>query len=269
MISPAREEQLDDPQLIIVRDILIKIAAPEEVFLFHKAETFQINAHVPATVYFLFVIGQRIGNTSIQSIQQAVAARTQNNVSVVILAHRRITVQENLCFHQQFIQQIMSPANRIFSSSDMLPELHWEVPYEATYGDLSLYHRGVKQHLAQYFHLRSHMQGDNSEGLFHLFAQGYLRLLRLITYSSLYAYLPKWTSAWDTWQLCLFAVPSLNELEYLFGRIGQDFHKHIDSHLRYSDLVGRLSSEELTVMDEILTRLSEKLASIIKVKNLE
>lgn len=269
VISPAREEQLDDPQLIIVRDILIKIAAPEEVFLFHKAETFQINAHVPATVYYLFVIGQRIGNTSIQSIQQAVAARTQNNVSVVILAHRRITVQENLCFHQQFIQQIMSPANRIFSSSDMLPELHWEVPYEATYGDLSLYHRGVKQHLAQYFHLRSHMQGDNSEGLFHLFAQGYLRLLRLITYSSLYAYLPKWTSAWDTWQLCLFAVPSLNELEYLFGRIGQDFHKHIDSHLRYSDLVGRLSSEELTVMDEILTRLSEKLASIIKVKNLE
>ncbi|MDF0720822.1 hypothetical protein P0M11_12510 [Kaistella sp. PBT33-4] len=266
VICAAPEEQPDDPQLITVRDILIKMAAPEEVFLFHKAETFQINAHVPTTVYYLFVIGQSVGNTNIQSIQQAVAARTQNKVSVIILAHRRITVQENLCFHQQFIQQIMSPANRIFSSSDMHPALHWEVSYEPTYGDLSLYHRGVKEHLEQYFNLRSHMRGDNSEGLFTLFSQGYLRLLRLIIYSSLCAYLPKWTSAWDTWQLCLFAVPSLKELEYLYGRIGRAFHKHIDSHLRYNDLVGRLRPDELTVMDEILTCLSDKLDSIIKVK---
>ena len=269
VISPPREELPDDPQLSTVMDILIKKAAPEEVFLFHKSETFQINPQVPTTIYFLFVVGEGIGNTNIQSIQQAVAARTQNKVSVVILAHRRISIQESLCFHQPFIQQVMRPANRVYSSSDMLPELHWEVPYEATYGDLSLYHRGVKEHLEQYFNLRSHMRDDNSEGLFTLFAQGYLRLLRLIVYSSLNTYLPKWTSAWDTWQLCLFAVPSLKELEYLFGRIGQDFHKHIDFHLRYSDLVGRLSAEELSVMDDILTYLSKRLEKIITENHLD
>ncbi len=268
-VSPLEEE--DTPPDFFLQQIIeaiVQTTSPEEIFLFHQTQAGAPKADSRITLYYLLVIGQGVGNEKIRSIQQAVAARTKDQAGLVILAHRRITVQQRLYSYQQFLQQIMVPEKRVYASSSLHPDIHWEQPYMPSYGDFCIYYQAVRKQVAQYFNLRKHLPEQNTDGVFQIFAQGYLRTLRLLIYTSCYSYLPTWIAAWDTWKLCTYANPSLENMEYLFAKISPMYHRHIDSHLRYSDRVGHLSAEDLAAMDEILTHLTEKLEVIIQKEGL-
>ena len=242
---------------------IVNILPVEEIYLFH-----QTKSHHTLT-YFLLLIGERLGTEILSRIQQAVKAKSENKLTVVLLGHSRVWIQTNLFYHQVFFKKVMVPENRRFQSRQNHPSIHWEKPYTPEFPDLDHYYRSSVRMAAQYFVLRNNSEKDNSEGLSDLFGKSILRLFRTFIYSKL-SYLPNYFPAFTLWKLCVYAEPKLEKAEFLFEKCsGESFFRELDTHNQFYHGISLLSEEKLFVMDEILRLLLESLqVSCMSIKDM-
>ena len=247
---------------------LVERLSPEEIYLFHQKDNCIQNVGEQQVVYYFLVIGDGIGNTSIGDVQQSVYDRSGAKVNVVILGHRRFSIQSRLSASQDFMQDIMTPENLVYASHQYHPPVHWQHRSSEEHGDLFLYWGRMTKTVSQYFTARTASEQENTEILLLLFSHAMMRILRVYLYCSLYRYLPNFNKMYDTWKLCVYADPSLEKIEFLFDKLHPDFFRLTDSFLKYTDRSYRLKAGEPEVMDEIIKVLSEKLEHLIKEKNL-
>ena len=66
---------------------IVTIQAVEEIYLFHQTQN-------PGSVtYYLLLIGERLGTETLSRIQQSVTAKSENELTVVLLGHSRFWIQ--------------------------------------------------------------------------------------------------------------------------------------------------------------------------------
>ncbi|MEH6762959.1 MAG: hypothetical protein V7655_00535 [Aequorivita antarctica] len=247
------ETQPVDQQLLDVVCHINNIKQTEEIYLFHKVQT------AATMYYYLLLIGQGIGTAILSSMQQSVAATFHGACSVVLIGHSRFWIQDNLFIHQEFFKKIMTPENRVFRTPDKQFTMHWEKPFTPHYDDLNSMYKATDKMVAQYFVLRHYAAPDNAEGLYTMFATAILRAFRTLIYAKL-SYQPHYLSAYNLWMLCLYAQPTLGNMEYLFKKLSGDaFFKSIDYNTKFNHGLDRIPEEKGLIMDEILNVFSEEL----------
>jgi hypothetical protein len=257
-IAIKTEECIEQEHLI---SLITKIHTPEEIYLFHKTET-QPNQ----TTYYLLLIGPGISNQLLSQIQQYVKEKTSNKVTVVLIAHTRIWIQQNLYAYQEFFQAIMNQNNRIFTSNNY-PQIHWLTPFTSCYPDLEYYYKSAQNSTKQFFTLKKHANKQYHEGLMQLFATAIIKILRTYIYATT-SYLPNYLTAETLWQLCLYTDPKLKNHEYLFNQFKQNhLFKNITAHLRFNHKITQLSKKEQALLSEILKSINKKLTKKIESKS--
>ncbi|KQS91918.1 hypothetical protein [Chryseobacterium sp. Leaf394] len=266
-VASASEMPIEDKNLKITVETIRKMADPEEIFLFHKGSTCENK--VRTTLYYLLLIGEGIGNAKILQLQDAVEKKTNHAVKVVILSHSRISVQENLFNYQHLMRSVMTGQNRIYSSDSMHPEIHWEEPYTVEYGDMDLYYNALQGYIAQYFSMRTNIENDNRHGFISVFANCFMRAMRIFLYGALHSYMPHHLSAFSSWKLCVFAEPSIEKIEFLFSKINSNFYRTIDNGLKFTDNIDHYAEEKLLIMDEILHSMMDVIRNKIEEKGLQ
>jgi hypothetical protein len=243
----------EDYQLKEIAEQIAKIHPVEEIFLFYQVQTSQ------HTTCFLLLIGESLGTETLIRIQQSVNSRFEGKYSVVLIGHGRSWIQTNLFYQQSFFRKIMTPENRIFQSRPNHPSIHWEDNNIPEYPDLEYLNRSAINLSTQYFVLRNHSEKDNTEGIFDLFGKSVLRIFRTLVYSK-QSYLPNYLPAFNLWNLCTYADPGLEKLEYLFEKLsGKDFFKEVTYHSRFHHELSRLTEQKLLIADEILNTLLKEL----------
>lgn len=247
---------------------LVERLSPEEIYLFHKKESYSQTEAEQQVVYYFLIIGDGIGNTSICDTQQSIFDQSGGKVNVVILGHRRLSIQDRLFASQDFMHEIMTPENLVYASHQYHPPIHWQHSSTYYYGDLFIYYRRMKKTVSHYFTARTTSEEENVEMYLLLFSHAVMRILRVYIYCLLCSYLPNFNKMFDTWKLCVYADPSLEKIEFLFDKLHPDFFKLTDSFLKYTDRTYHFEGNEFTVMDEILNVLMEKLEKLIKDQNL-
>lgn len=243
---------------------IVERLSPEEIYLFHQKESYSQNGGEQQVVYYFLIIGDGIGNTPSCDTQQSVYDQSGGKVNVVILGHRRFSIQDRLYASQDFMQEIMIAENLVYASHPYHPPIHWQYSSSDYYGDLFIYHIRMTKTLSHYFTARTTFQEENDEMFLFLFSHALMRILRVYIYCSLCSYFPNFNKMFDTWKLCVYADPSLEKIEFLFDKLHPNFFKLTDSFLKYTDRTYRFEGDELTVMDEILNLLTEKLEKWIK-----
>ncbi len=243
----------EDKELSQLISQIVTIQAVEEIYLFYQTQ------NPGSTTYFLLLIGERLGTETLNRIQQSVSAKSENELTVVLLGHSRFWIQSNLFCHQAFFKKVMIPENLKFQSTQNHPSIHWEKPYTPEFPDLDHFYRASVRIAKQYFVLRENADKDNTEGISELFGKSFLRILRTLVYSKL-SYLSNYLSAFKLWKLCVFAEPKLEKLEFLFEKCnGEHFFRELNNHNRFHYGISRLNEEELLTMDEILQLLLQNL----------
>lgn len=265
--SENSEIKTDDKVLEVALATIKKMSEPEEIFLFHKADTCE--KKMSMTLYYLLIIGEGIGNDKIIQIQESIKNKTNHSAAVVIISHSRITVQEHLFNYQYLMKQIMTDQNRIFTSSEMHPYIHWEEPFTVEYGDMDLYYSALKGYIVQYFWVRKNIESDNRYGLISVFSNCLMRAMRVFLYGALHSYMPHYLNTFSIWKLCVFADPSIGKIEYLFLKLDVNFYRIIDKGLKFSDHIDHYAEEKLLVMDEILNSIMKFIKTMIEDKQLE
>lgn len=243
----------EDKDLTQIISQIITIHPVEEIYLFQQTQNHR------TTTNFLLLIGEGLGTAILRRIQQAVTAKSESKLAVVLLGHSRIWVQTNLFYQQSFFKKIMVPDNLRFQSHQNHPSIHWEKPHTPDYPDLEHYYRSSVRQAAQYFVLRDNSEKDNTEGLSDLFGKSVLRIFRTFVFSKL-SYLPNYLPAFNLWKLCVYAEPKLEKLEFLFEKCsGENFFKEVGCHTKFYHGISRLTKGKLQIMDEILRLLLQEL----------
>ncbi|MBU8881548.1 hypothetical protein KSK37_00465 [Kaistella sp. DKR-2] len=264
----AKDTEVKDHHFENVLKTIITKLAPEEIYLFHRKEICSPNPEEKQCIYYLLVIGDGIGNSAVQDIQQSVSDTSNGRTNIIILGHSRIYIQNHLSTHQQMMKRMITDENKVYQSSNFHPTIHWQDSVWENDWEFDMQYRTLKDFVAQYFNLRNHLQNENHCGLVQLFSNSIMRLLRIYIYAAFPYYMPHYISAYSIWKLCIYADPSLEKIEFLFEKLSTDFYWLIDYYIKYSDSRGRSSGEELIIMDEILNILTEKLDHLVKEKNL-
>ncbi|WP_312079418.1 hypothetical protein [Chryseobacterium sp.] len=266
-VLPDNEIRTEDKNLESAVSVIRKMADPEEIFLFHKADSCENK--VSTSLYYLLVIGNGIGNDRILQLQDAVYKKTGSRAKVIILSHSRIAVQESLFNYQQFMRQIMTGQNRIYTSDVLHPEIHWEEPYTVEYGDMDVYYIALQGYVSQYFSMRRNIGNDNRHGFISVFANCFTRALRIYLYGALHSYRPHHLNTFSIWKLCVYADPSMEKIEFLFSKLSSSFYRLIDQSLKYTDTVDHYPEEKLLIMDEIIEQIMDYIKNMIRDKGLE
>ncbi|MHA7109034.1 hypothetical protein ACRTDU_02835 [Sunxiuqinia elliptica] len=248
----------EDKELARLITLLQKMHPVEEVYLFHQSQ------HDRTTTYFLLLIGEGLGTAILNRVQQSVEAKTGGQLAVVLIGHSLTWIQTNLFYHQAFFQKIMLPVNRKFQSHPNHPSIHWENPYTPNYPDLEYYYSSSIKMAKQYFVLRTNATENNTEGLSNLFGQSVLGLFRTYIFAKL-SYLPNYLPAYSLWELCVYAEPRFEKVEFLFEKCcGESFFKTVDEANKFHHRISNVAEEKLLVMDEILNLLLEELETACK-----
>lgn len=255
---PIAEESPMDQQLFEVVAHINKIKQPEEIYLFHTTQT------DTSTFYYLLLIGAGIGTEILNSMQQSITLKATTACNVILIAHTRFWIQNNLFIYQGFFKKIMTLENRIFKIPDKQFTMHWEKCRNPYYGDLDSMYKATDKMIAQYFVLREHAALDNAEGLNTMFATAILRAFRTLIYSKL-SYQPHYLSAYNLWMICCYAKPNLGKMEYLFVKLGGDtFFKNLDYSTKFNHGLDRIPEEKWAIMDEILNVLKNELTPAVE-----
>ncbi len=253
----------EDKELSSIISKVVEFHEVEEIYLFHQAQNHY------TTIYFLLLIGKGLGTEILNQIRQSVKAKSEGKLEVVLIGHTRIWVQTNLFYHQAFFKKVMVPENLRFQSNKNHPFIHWENPYTPEYPDLDHYYLSSIKLAVQYFVLRNNAENENYEGLGELFARAVLRILRTFIYSKL-SYFPHYLPAFNLWKLCVYAEPKLEKMEFLFEKCsGENFFTELGNYNRFYHGLSLLTTNKLSVMDEILRLLVERLEeSSTNIKNM-
>lgn len=240
---------------------LVKTVALEEVYCFGTKDT------ATGLLYYLLLIGSGLGTSTLNRLQQSIADRYE--CEVVLIGHNRLWVQEHLFVHQQFFQAVMLPENRVYPSTSQWPALHWNHPYSCEYPDLDFYFTATKKMVTTYFVLRQHNDESTTGTLPILFSTCVLRILRTLVYSST-AYLPNQLSAFNLWQLCVYANASLANTEFLFEKLDSTkFYTKVDKHAQYAHHNFHYTETQILVMDEIINHLFDTLTRSVEKIDME
>ncbi len=260
------DSSTEDKELSSIISKVLEIHEVEEIYLFYQSQN-----HYKIT-YFLLLIGKGLGTEILNQIRQSVKAKSEGKLEVVLIAHTRIWIQTNLFYHQAFFKKVIVPENLRYQSNKNHPAIHWENPYTPEYPDLDHYYNSSIKLAAQYFILRENAENDNNEGLGELFARAVLRILRTFIYSRL-SYFPHYLPAFNLWKLCVYAEPRLEKMEFLFEKCsGDNFFTELGNYNRFYHGISLLTTDKLSVMDEMLQLLLQKLElaySCINEKNKE
>ncbi len=253
----------EDKELSSIISKVVEFHEVEEIYLFHQAQNHY------TTIYFLLLIGKGLGTEILNQIRQSVKAKSEGKLEVVLIGHTRIWVQTNLFYHQAFFKKVMVPENLRFQSNKNHPFIHWENPYTPEYPDLDHYYLSSIKLAVQYFVLRNNAENENYEGLGELFARAVLRILRTFIYSKL-SYFPHYLPAFNLWKLCVYAEPKLEKMEFLFEKCsGENFFTELGNYNRFYHGLSLLTTNKLSIMDEILRLLVERLEeSSTNIKNM-
>lgn len=269
IIPPAEVAVTVDVRLGNAITSLVERLSPEEIYLFHKKESYSQADDTPKIVYYFLLIGDSLSHTKIVDTQQSIDHKSGGKVSVVILGHRRLSLQKRLYAAQDFMLEIMTSDNLVYASHQYHPPLHWHHSSSSDNdGDLPIYYKRMSNNVKHYFTARATIEKESDEIVILLFSHALMGILRLYLYCSLCSYLPNFYKMVDTWKLCIYADPSLEKIEFLFDKINPDFFKLADSFLKYTDRPHRFAGDDLIVMDEIINLLVAKLENQIKNKNL-
>ena len=256
----------EDKELSSIIFKVLEIREVEEIYLFYQSQNHY------TTTYFLLLIGKGLGTEILNQIRQSVKAKSEGKHEVVLIGHTRIWIQTNLFYHQAFFKKVMVPENLRYQSNKNHPAIHWENPYTPEYPDLDHYYISSIKLAAQYFILRENAENENYEGLGELFARAVLRILRTFIYSKL-SYFPHYLPAFNVWKLCIYAEPNLDKVEFLFEKCsGENFYTELGNYNRFYHGISMLTTDKLSVMDEMLQLLLQKLElaySCINDKNKE
>lgn len=258
-----------DAELEKVVATIVERLAPEEIFMFHKKEYYPQNGMEKLTFYYVLVVGEGLGDSALYDTQQSIRDKSRGKVNVIILGHRRFSIQDRLFQSQEFMHKIMTEENRVYASHQYHPPIHWEYLSSDEQGDLCIYYDRMIKTVKRYFMLREKGDEENDELFLLLFSHALMRILRVYLYCSLYNYFPNFNKMEDIWNLCLYADPSLEKIEFLFEKISTEFFRLTNSFLKYTDRSHRFENDELAVMDEILSILVGKLEKLITVNNLQ
>ncbi|WP_303924836.1 hypothetical protein [Draconibacterium sediminis] len=243
----------EDKELSSIINKIIEVHEVEEIYLFHQSQNHY------TTTYFLLLIGKGLGTEILNQIRQSVKSKSEGKLEVVLIGHSRIWIQTNLFYHQAFFKKVMVPENLRYQSNKNHPFIHWENPYTPEYPDLDHYYISSIRLAAQYFVLRDNAESENYEGLGELFARTVLRILRTFIYSKL-SYFPHYLPAFNLWSLCVYAEPKLERMEFLFEKCsGENFFAELGNYNRFYHGISRLTVDKLSVMDEIIQLLLQKL----------
>lgn len=230
-----------------------KIKQPEEMYLFHKIQT------ATTMHYFLLLIGEGIGTAILNKMQQSITAKYNTACAVVLIGHSRFWIQDNLFIHQAFFKKIMTLENSVFKTPDKQFTIHWETPHSPYYDDLDYMYKATDKMIAQYFVLRRYAAPDNAEGLHAMFTTAILRAFRTLIFANL-SYQTHYLSACNLWILCLYAQPTVANMEYLFVKLSGDaFFKSMDYNTKFNHGLDIIPEEKGLVMDEILNVVTEEL----------
>ena len=253
----------EDKELSSMISKVLEIHEVEEIYLFYQSQNHY------TTTYFLLLIGKGLGMEILNQIRQSVKTKSEGKLEVVLIGHTRIWIQTNLFYHQAFFKKVMVPENLKFQSNKNHPAIHWENPYTPEYPDLDHYYISSTKLAAQYFVLRDNAESENYEGLGELFARAVLRILRTFIYSKL-SYFPHYLPAFNLWELCVYAEPKLDKLEFLFEKCsGSNFFTELGNYNRFYHGISMLTTDKLFVMDEILKFLLPKLeATYTEIKDM-
>ncbi|MCX8523552.1 hypothetical protein OF897_06420 [Chryseobacterium formosus] len=259
---------LSDVRLEKAVETIVERLSPEEIYMFHKKESYSQNGTEKVVYYYLLLIGEGLGDNSLYDTQQSVRDKSRGKVNVIILGHRRFSIQDRLFQSQEFMHKIMTDENRVYASHRYHPPIHWEYLSSDEHGDVCIYYNRMIKTVKQYFVVREKADAENDELFFLLFSHALMRILRFYLYCSLSNYFPNFSKMDDTWNLCLYADPSLEKIEFLFEKISPEFFRLTNSFLKYTDRSYCFQNNELPVMDEILNTLLGKLEKLIKGSNL-
>lgn len=253
----------EDKELSSIIAIIVEVREVEEIYLFHQSQNHY------TTTYFLLLIGKGLGTEILNQILQSVKAKSEGKLEVVLIGHTRIWIQTNLFFHQAFFKKVMVPKNLKYQSNKNHPAIHWENPYTPEYPDLDHYYNSSIKLAAQYFVLRNNAENENNEGLGELFGRAVLRILRTFIFSKL-SYLPNYLPAFNLWKFCVYAEPKLENVEFLYEKCsGENFFTELGNYNRFYHGISLLTTDKLSVMDEILKFLLPKLeAAYTKIKDM-
>lgn len=240
--------------------VLTKIAALEEIYLFHTKETASVLDKTTAHfLFYVLLIGKGIGNDMLLAIQQSVADLTQQQCTVIAIAHSRYFIQHNLYALQAFFQPIMQPEHLIYASHSQHAVLHWQENHTTYYADLGIFQPRAARYLEQFKTLIMHRCEENTDAVFLLFAHAFTHLLRTYLYRSLFSYQPNQLATYSLWKLAVYSNPKLEKMEFLFEKMGKGFYTDIDVHLRFSNRSSRVDEMAIKVLEEILMVLVEEI----------
>ncbi len=255
------DSSTEDKELSSIISKIVEVHEVEEIYLFHQSQNHY------TTTYILLLIGKGLGTEVLNQIRQSVKAKSEGKIEVVLIGHTRIWVQTNLFYHQAFFKKVMVSENLRYQSNKNHPAIHWENPYTPEYPDLDHYYSSSIKLAAQYFILRENAENENYEGLGELFARAVLRILRTFIYSKL-SYFPNYLPAFNLWSLCVYAEPKLEKMEFLFEKCsGDNFFTELGNYNRFYHGISLLTTDKLSVMDEILQLLLQKFELAYSCKN--
>ena len=221
------EKSSEDKTLQRIVSQILSIRMVEEIYCYHQCKNQE------STIYFFLFVGEGLGTEVLGRIQQSVEAKSESKCELVLIGHSRAWIQANLYSYQSFFQTVMTLENRIFQSRNNLPAIHWENPHTPEYPDLEYYYLSAIKLTEQYFALQKNSDNSNVEGMESLFSQSVIRILRTFVFAGL-SYLSNYLPARSLWQLCVYASPKLEKLEYLFDKLsGENFIKEVDYHSRF------------------------------------
>lgn len=244
---PVKEKLLD----VVLQ--INKIQQTEEIYLLYKTQSPKL------TRYYLLLIGEGLGTEILNRMQQTITTKLGGQSSLILIGHSRFWIQDKLFIHQKFFKSIIRSENRIFKAPVRNFTMHWEEPHKPCYGDLDYMYKSTTNMFSNYFILREYAEAENAEGLNNLFSHSLLRFFRTFVFATL-SYQPHYLSANDLWLLCLFAQPTLGNMEYLFKKLsGDNFFKEVDYNTKFHHNLGRVPKEKHLVMDEILKVMSKEL----------
>ena len=251
--------QIDDKPKDIILSVAIETilnsVEVEQIYLYH-----QITDH-EKTTYYLMLIAMGASNEKLKLITQFLKSKIGKKYDFVLLSHSRYWIQTNLYQHQSFFSKIIQGKYLTYSSSEYLPEFHWEVPHNPYHADLHFYYKPTKDIALQFSTIVNDTK-ENYQGLDSLFTLFFMSFCRTYIFIKTY-YLPNYLSNQTLWQLCIYADPDIRKYNYLIEQFWTDFFPHLDRHMMLNHKLSKLNKDEVDQMNVIVEKLMSELHNLV------
>jgi hypothetical protein len=246
------------PEIIIINtaiETILEMSEVEEIYLYHQI------TYGEKTTYYLMLIAVGTGNEKLKLISQSLKSKISEKHDFVLLSHSRYWIQTNLYQNQSFFSSIIQNKYLIYSSSEYLPEFHWEIPHNPYHADLHFYYKPTKDIAMQFFTIASNTK-ENYQGLEYFFALFFMSFCRTYIFVKTY-YLPNYLSNQTLWQLCIYADSDIRKYNYLIEQFWTNFFPYQDRNMTLHHKLSKLNKDEVFHMNIIVEKLMDELHNLV------